>query len=61
MNIWFYALRVHRYLTPGGSGDHAGLSVRSVSTTTRNLPDQGVASRVFERTQKCMPAAIASS
>jgi hypothetical protein len=46
----------------GFSGrDHVGLFERPVSTTTKNLPDHGVASRVFERTQKVMPSVIAFS
>jgi hypothetical protein len=49
----------------GGMGfsgrDHVGLFERPVSTTTKNLPDHGVASRVFERTQKVIPSAIAFS
>lgn len=44
-----------------GAGDHDGRSLRPVSTTTRNLPDQGVGWRVLDRTQNVWLAAIALS
>jgi hypothetical protein len=52
---------VERWLCNRGSGDHTGLTIRSVSTITKNRPENGVGSRTFDNTQKFLPSAIASS